>query len=266
MSEQQRAIIQTWDLIAAAYQERYGIDCDDLHLGPMTPGARRLGLVDDLDGRAVLEIGCGGAQNLIAAVAGGARRAVGADPSAAQLDEARRLAAEHGAAIELHALDAESIDALPADFDLVISVYALMYVERVERALAAMARRLAPGGRLIVSVDHPLRLAGEWSDDGRFEIASYFARGWQRWPFDFPERGITAELQRFHRTVGDWVAALLATGLTLTALLEPEPEAGPDAAFGSRSKHGSDSPRNVFHPDRLRRVPGTLILVADRDD
>jgi SAM-dependent methyltransferase len=95
-----------------------------------------------IHGRAVLEIGCGGgAQNLIAAVAGGARRAVGADPSGAQLDEARRLAAEHGAAIELHALDAES--AHPAGADRRRQVVAALVRSGVEDLRGHIAHILA---------------------------------------------------------------------------------------------------------------------------
>jgi len=29
-------------------------------------------------------------------------------------------------------------------------------------------------------------------------------------------------------------------------------------------KYGVDDPRNVFNPERLAKVPGTLILVAER--
>jgi hypothetical protein len=49
----------------------------------------------------------------------------------------------------------------------------------------------------------------------------------------------------------------------LRGLYEPLPAAVADS-FARRSKHGVDDPRNVFNPERLAKVPGSLILIAER--
>ena len=70
-------------------------------------------------------------------------------------------------------------------------------------------------------------------------------------------------MRRYRRPVQDWVNALLGAPLALRGLHEPAPAAVADS-FARLSKHGVDDPRNVFHPTRLAKVPGSLILDAAR--
>jgi SAM-dependent methyltransferase len=187
---------------------------------------------------------------------------VAVDPSERQLDLARSAAAEAGAAVEFLRLADDGIECLADDFDLVLSVYALQFVADAGAVMRLLAGRLRIGGRLVVSVDHPVRLSGEWRGDD-FVVENYFAQGWQTWDYDFPEAGVRAEMRRYRRPIQEWVAALLATPLTLQGLHEPPPAAVPDS-FARRSKYGIDDSRNVFTRERLAKVPGSLILVAER--
>jgi SAM-dependent methyltransferase len=253
-----------WDCIAGAYQERYQIGVDDLHFGPMCPGNRELRIVPELEGLRVVEIGCGGGQNIVHAALAGARRAVAIDPSQRQLEHARSLASAHGVTVELHQIGAEDLGQVDGAFDVVLSAYALMYVGDVHAVMRQIEGRLVPGGVAVLSVDHPFRLAGEWLDDA-FVVESYFDEGWQAWNYDFPEQGVECQMLRYHRTVGSWVSAVTSSGLVLVDLHEPLPPPIPDS-FALRSKHGTSSPRNVFSPERLRRVPGSLILRAAKAD
>jgi SAM-dependent methyltransferase len=255
-------VVTAWDRVALAYQQRYRIPTDEVHLGPMVPSPAELGIELPVAGRRVLDFGCGGGQNSVACARAGATAVVGIDPSRRQLELATALAAQVGVTIDLRHLDHRGLDALPADFDLVLSVYALQFVANVKAVFAELAARLRPGGLMIISVDHPVRLAGEWRGDD-FVLAGYFARGWQRWSYDFPEAGLHVEMRRFRRSVSDWVNAMLAAPLQLQGLHEPPPVAASDT-FGRRSKYGMDDPRNVFDHSRLRRVPGTLIMIAQR--
>ena len=256
-------VVAAWDTIASAYQERYRIDPTRLHLGPMVPGPAELGLDLDPGGEAVLDYGCGAGQNAIACALAGAHRIVAVDPSARQLALGRELAERSGAQVDFRHLDPGHLDELPCDLDLVLSVYSLQYVPDAGRIVAALARRLRSGGQLVVSVDHPVRTAGVWRD-GDFVLGDYFVTGWESWDYDFPEQDLQVEMRRYRRPVGEWVGAFVSAGLRITHLLEPRPPATDDS-FGRHSKYGTGDPRNVFSRARLERVPGSLVLVGERD-
>lgn len=255
-------VVASWDVISTAYQDRYRIPAGTIHLGPMVPGMTQLGIDLDVAGRRVLDFGCGGGQNAVACGLAGAAAVIGIDPSERQLAAARSLACGAGAKVEFRDLSDTSLADLVGTIDIVLSVYAMQFVADIGAALARIAALMRPGGTLILSVDHPVRLAGEWRDD-EFVMANYFAVGWQSWPYDFPEAGLRVTMRRFRRTTADWVNAVLAASFMLRRLCEPLPPEVPDS-FGRKSKYGTDDPRNVFSRDKLQQVPGTLILLAER--
>lgn len=263
MSEMADAdVIASWDAVSAAYQERYQIPAATIHLGPMVPDIAELGIDLDVAGRRVLDFGCGGGQNAVACGLAGAATVIGIDPSQRQLAAARSLARRAGVAVEFRDLSHACLDDLAGTIDIVLSVYAMQFVADIRAALARIAALVRIGGTLVLSVDHPVRLAGEWRDH-EFVIEDYFAGGWQSWPYDFPEAGLQVTMRRFRRTTAEWVNAVLTAPFTLRRLCEPLPPEVPDS-FGRKSKYGTDDPRNVFSRDKLQRVPGTLILVAER--
>ena len=89
----------SWDTISAHYQARTRISTDDVHYGSLAPGERELGLLGDVTGKRIIDIGCGGGQNSIALTKWGAI-CVGVDPSPAQIAHARRLALENGVEVQ----------------------------------------------------------------------------------------------------------------------------------------------------------------------
>ena len=100
--------------------------------------------------RCVLDVACGAGRHAIELARRG-HRVVGVDCSAALVEHARRAVAEAGVnGVRFEEMD---IRALPyvAEFDLVLSLWegAIGYLETEEdnrRALAALARAVAPGG------------------------------------------------------------------------------------------------------------------------
>jgi 2-polyprenyl-3-methyl-5-hydroxy-6-metoxy-1,4-benzoquinol methylase len=255
-------VVAAWDTISAAYHDRYDIPSAGVHLGPMVPEPSAIGLDLAIAGRDVLDFGCGGGENAVACALAGAASVTGVDPSEAQLDRARRLARRSQVAVRFHNLREGGMRSFSEDFDLVISVYAMQFVADLPTVLRDIASRTRPGGMLVLSVDHPVRLSGEWHDD-EFVVEDYFAHGWQTWPYDFPEAGIQVTMRRYRRTTEEWVTTLLAANFVLRGLYEPLPPQTPDS-FGLKSKYGTDDPRNVFAAQKLRRVPGSLILAAER--
>ena len=90
-----------WDRHSAAYQAGARLPTDVSHYGPDISTEAEFRLLGDLNGKRVLELGCGGAQNSIAFAKQGAT-AIGVDFSAEQLAFARRLCERENVKVELH--------------------------------------------------------------------------------------------------------------------------------------------------------------------
>jgi SAM-dependent methyltransferase len=107
-----------------------------------------LGLLGDLRGRDVVELGCGSAY-LSAGLARAGARVIAVDLSRAQLTTARRAQDHHGPAFPLVEADAERVPLRDRSFDLVVSEYgAAPWCDPVAW-LAEAARLLRRDGRLV---------------------------------------------------------------------------------------------------------------------
>lgn len=105
-------------------------------------------LPDDLEGRDVVELGCGTAY-VSAWLARRGARPVGIDNSPRQLETARRLQAEHGLEFPLHLGNAEATPFADESFDLAISEYGAAIWCDPYAWIPEAARILRRGGELI---------------------------------------------------------------------------------------------------------------------
>lgn len=247
----------SWNQVSAAFLEGR-IAEDSIDYGPLCPLEDELHVirdaVGDVDGLDVLDAGCGGGENAVRFAKLGAD-VIALDFSDRQLDHARQVAAEAGVDIRFIHSDVTTLKGVAdASLDLVLSAHVLPYVREILPALDAFRRVLRPGGRLIASMDHPVRSC--FMDEDTSQLTNYVERSYwsaepRRWMFD----GTTTTMQSYDRTVGQWADLLPRAGLRLLRLLEPQtpvdvldqvfPEDGPLAG--------------------LRHIPHTLILVAGRD-
>jgi SAM-dependent methyltransferase len=199
-----------------------------------------LGPVEGLAGQRVLEIGCGAAQ-CSRWLAGRGARAVGVDISVAQLRHAGgTVPVAAGTAIELPFRDGQFATAFAA-------YGAVQFVADLDALLAEVARVLRPGGRWVFSVTHPIRWAfpDEPGPEGLTATRSYFDRS----PYVERETaGGPVCYAEFHRTLGDYVAALAAARFTIERLVEPPWPEWNDSTWGGWS------------PLRGKHLPGTLII------
>ena len=108
-----------------------------------------LQVLPDVQGKDVVELGCGTAYFGAWLKKKGARRVVGVDVTPAQLDTARRLNAEHSLGLELLEANAESIPLDNAQFDLAISEYGASIWCDPAQWIPEAARLLRPGGELV---------------------------------------------------------------------------------------------------------------------
>ncbi len=172
-------------------------------------------LLGDVAGRHVLDAGCGSGPTLVDLVAGGAR-AVGIDGSPAMIDIARERV---GSKVELKVADLA--DSLPFDdgvFDDVVCSLALHYLEDWATPLAEMKRVLKPGGRLVLSVEHPFAIWLGARDDG--VKTNYFAT---RVRHEHDIAGQSVELTFWDRSLSSMLKSFIAAGFRIAHVDEPGP-------------------------------------------
>ncbi|WP_157244396.1 class I SAM-dependent methyltransferase [Nonomuraea typhae] len=248
LSQSSRANRWWWDGNADDYQGEHGGFLGDARFvwcpeGLDEADARLLG---EVDGRAVLEIGCGAAQ-CARWLAGQGARVAAFDISHRQLRHSQRIDLETGVHVPVVQADAEALPYREGVFDLACSAFgALPFVAEPSAVFREVRRVLRPGGRFVFSVSHPVRWA--FPDDpgprGLTSDRSYF----DRTPYtETGQRGEVTYVEH-HRTMGDWVGLLAAAGLRLDGLTEPEWPAGHERVWGGWS------------PLRGRHLPGTAIF------
>jgi len=163
---------------------------------PEWPALRAL--LPPLDGRRVLDLGCGFGWFCRWARGHGAARVLGVDVSERML--ARATAETHDPAIIYVRTDLERLELPTAAFDLAYSSLALHYVEDLAGLLTRVHAALAPGGALVFSVEHPLCTAfGNYLDEGPR------ATDW-----------LAAGVIKQHRTIATYVNLLIRAGFVLS--------------------------------------------------
>ncbi|GAA2756998.1 class I SAM-dependent methyltransferase [Actinopolymorpha rutila] len=241
-----------WDANADDYQLEHGDFLRDTGFvwGPEGLDEADAGLLGDVRGLRVLEVGCGAAQCARWLRTAGAHP-VGVDVSFRQAQHARRLDEQTGVEVPVVTADAGALPFADAAFDVACSAYgALPFVADLDGVLREVARVLRKRGRWVFSVSHPLRWA--FPDDpgpaGLVADRSYF----DRTPYVEADRAGRPAYAEYHRTLGDWIRALTTAGFVVSDLVEPEWPAGNTNVWGGWS------------PLRGRLLPGTAIFVCER--
>lgn len=183
-----------------------------------------LALLPDLNGRAVLDLGCGMGERCVDFIRRGASRVVGIDISENMLAAAREKSSHPR--IEYLRLPMEEIGRLEGPFDVVTSSLAMHYVQDYAGVVSAVYGLLKKGGAFVFSQESPLTTCfstGErWTRgaDGRkihANISNYSVDGERetRWFVD--------GLKIYHRTFSTVVNTLVDAGFTVERLVEPIP-------------------------------------------
>lgn len=169
-------------------------------------------LAGDVSGRHILDAGCGSGP-LAAELRSRGAALTGIDGSPAMIELARgRL----GDDVPLHVGDlAEPLPFADDTFDDVVASLVLHYLEDWTAPLAEIRRVLKPGGRLIVSVNHPMANAMNYPTEDYFATRQYSE--------DFDFQGEPAVLTFWHRPLHAMVDAFTAAGFDISVLAEPGP-------------------------------------------
>lgn len=241
-----------WNAISREYQVHHRIPTDDAHYGPRAPTERQLQMVGDVEGKHLLEIGCGGGQCAIAFAKRGAIVA-GKDLSEEQLAFARALAKKEGVSVEFYL---GTIEELPefgnASQDIVFSAWALPFVENLGRCFREVHRVLIPGGIFVFSLNHPFSAA---LSDGRPPLTVRF-RYWdvlREWHQD--DDPSKPRFREFARPISETFQTLRDAGFVVDRIVEPPP-----------LEHERNSWDDSYPLERLRLVPATIIFKAIKPD
>jgi SAM-dependent methyltransferase len=178
-------------------------------------------------GRRTLDLGCGEGR-VARDLAARGHAVVGIDSSPTLVDLARQADPDGDYLVG----DAAALPFEDASFDLVITYNVLMDVEDMAGAVCEAARVLEPGGRLCLSIVHPLGYVGDFDGDDP-DAPFVFA-----WPYferreiheTFEHAGLHMTFHGFVRPLSDYTRALEDAGFLLEALGEPA-DPGDDAQW-----------------------------------
>jgi SAM-dependent methyltransferase len=177
---------------------------------------REVGMLGDVAGRDVIELGCGTAY-VSAWLARQGARVVGVDLTPEQLETARRMQARHGLSFPLVEASAEAVPLPGSSFDLVVSEYGASIWCDPDLWVAEAARLLRPGGELVFLVIGTLLMLTTPDVDpvapaGAELLRPYF--GMRRFEWE------SEDSIDFHLGYGDWIRVLHAHGFEVERLVE----------------------------------------------
>lgn len=239
--ETRRANAAFWDAYSPSYQAEHAAELDGFVWCPEGLAEDAAGLLGDVAGKRVLDVGCGAGQTTRWLRSRGAEVA-GFDLSATQLAHARGLAVVRA--------DAEALPFASSSFDVACSAYgALPFVADSARVMREVARVLRPGGRWVFSVTHPFRwcFPDDAGEAGLTVTSSYF----DRTPYVEQAAGAATYVEH-HRTFGDRVREAVAAGFEIADVIEPEWPEGHETTYAQ------------WGPLRGSLIPGTAIWVTRR--
>lgn len=181
--------------------------------GQDVPAESELHLLGHLEGRRVLELGCGARSSAVPMAKQGAH-VIAVDPHPERIAFSQGLAEDEEVKVEWHDGDLADLAFLRADsVDLAFSVGALIEVEDLGRLLRQVHRVLSPGSSFVFAYDHPATLAGR----GR----GYY----DETPLSARIDGV--EVTQYPRTISDVFLGLVRSGYRVEYLGEPRPASSP---------------------------------------
>jgi SAM-dependent methyltransferase len=176
----------------------------------------------EIEGRRVIDLGCGGGRFCRLLAGRGAAAVVGVDRCRAFIDFAMQRAGQRETYLWG---DAHRLDLPDAGFDVAVSYLVLMDMDDLPSAVREAARLVKPGGVFVVCLVHPIRACVEppgWLYDEQ-------GKRWA-WPVaDYGHKGPrTCELAggvvtNYHRTLSTYISTFRRSGFAIDSLVEPLP-------------------------------------------
>lgn len=176
-----------------------------------------------LQGRKVLDLGCGYGWHCRYAAEQGAEEILGIDVSGRMLEEAKKRCAH--ARITYRRISFEEYEYPQETWDCVVSNLALHYTEDLESVFRRVHRTLKPGGTFLFNIEHPVFTAApgqDWirDEDGRalyWPVDDYFYPGERKTQF------LGCEVLKYHHTLSQILGGLLACSFVIEEVEEARP-------------------------------------------
>jgi SAM-dependent methyltransferase len=183
-------------------------------------------LLPDLEGKRVLDLGCGYGHNCMDFVRRGAAEVIGVDLSERMLAVAKTESAHER--IRYHRISMTDIDVLEGTFDLIYSSLAFHYIEDFAALMRLISQKLAKGGVLLFSQEHPIVTAtvdggGHFNKNEAGERVSYTFSDYNR-PGKRTMRWFVDGVEKYHRPMGQILTEVARAGLVIEEVCEPLPE------------------------------------------
>ena len=236
---------ELWDRHADWWQREFTDGVDPEYTEQILPLIRH-----GLDGRRrILDVGTGEGQ-VARELRADRVEVVGIDPIAGQLE----LAAKRAGGPRYVRAEAANLPFLDGTFDAAVACLVFEHIDDIDGALAEVSRVLAPDGRFLLLLNHPLlQTPGSgWIDDQIIDPPEQY---WRIGPY-LPEAETIEEVQKdvfirfIHRPLSRYVNAAAATGLTLAHMEEPPPPPG----FLDQAGHYRDA----------ATIPRLLVLILSK--
>jgi len=266
MDDRNSQIVAGWNKLSSHYQKATRISTHDVHYGPLSHGEKRLNLLGPVNGKKILEVGCGGGQNIIA-LARREAQGIGVDPSENQISYARKLAQKCNVDASFLLGRAEDLSQFGSeDFHMVLSSFAFDYVFDIDRAFEEIHRVLKKKGVFVFCLSHPFfnavgfYLAGDPEDP---EINDYLS-----WPdvssWTWRYRTGKAQMCSYLRSLSHICNTLVDHRFVIKKLVEQ----GIEDVNRMAEKEKKELPYVCSMEKReyevMRKIPYTLIIKAQR--
>lgn len=185
------------------------------------------GLMPNLAGKRLLDLGCGTGEHLLHYLQQGADFVVGVDLSEAMVRTAQqRLSVQFSASrFTLYAHSMTALNSLAEQsFDVVASSFAFHYVADFADLLVQIKAKLTPNGELIFSQEHPIvtcHKSGErWEKDQHKQQQAYRLNHYRE--EGLRERNwFQQSFKTYHRTTATILNLLIAAGFEIVRVEEP---------------------------------------------
>ncbi len=246
LSEHARRNRAYWTGLAGEYAERArSAWSSEPSWGVWSIPEGELGLLGDVSGKDVVELGCGTAY-WSAWLARAGARPVGVDVTPAQLDTARAMQRDFRLEFPLVEASAKDVPLPPGTFDLALSEYGASIWCDPYRWISEAARLLRPGGELVFLVNSTIAMLFTTDEEvpaGTELVRDYFGMYRFEWPDD--------DSVEFHLPYGEWIRLLRSHGFEVEALVELQ------------APEGAADPRNLLvTAEWARRRPAEEIWKA----
>ncbi len=215
---------QFWDRTSDEYQERHRefIRQPEPRWGIWQIPESELGVLGDVSGKDVLELGCGAAHWSILLASQGARP-VGLDISERQLEHARRLLAEAGVDFPLVHSSAEEVPLPDETFDVVFCDHGALTFADPYKVVPECARLLRPDGLLCFSKSSAFAAVCEGEDE---RVHTTLRRDY----FGMHKLG-DEDVTTYELPYGEWIRLFRGNGFVVEDLIEPRPAADATSTY-----------------------------------